>query len=198
MWPSECLSHCFTSTDCHFMKAFGLYDSHNQSCTHSSKGCLVYAPYFYLFACWNIRHWAKLMWLSDCLNRCVARASWQFMVAQGLYYTHIQSWTHSSNDYFVHGPHFYAYACWNNRNWAKFMWLSDCLNHCIARADCRFNQHEGLYYTQTQSWTHRPKGYLVHGPYFYPYAFRNIGKFVWLSNYLNHFVARAACHLKEA
>ena len=55
------------------MQSHGLYCTHAQSCTHSSKGYLVHEPYSYPYGCWNIRNWAKFMSLSDCLNHYVAR-----------------------------------------------------------------------------------------------------------------------------
>ena len=43
---SEYQNRCFQRADFQFMKAFGLYYSHTQIWTHSSKGFLVHGPYF--------------------------------------------------------------------------------------------------------------------------------------------------------
>ena len=76
---SHYLSRCVQRADVHFMKAFGLYYSHTQFWTHSSKDYLVHGPYFPWITCLDIRKSTKVKQLSHYLTRCVQRADFHFM-----------------------------------------------------------------------------------------------------------------------
>ena len=110
-----------------------------------------------------------------------------------------------SNDsfrgYLVHGPYFPRYTCLHIRKWTKLNRLSDYLTHCIQRADFNFMETYGLYYSYSQSWTHSPKGFLVHGPYFLRRIclnIRNCTMFKRLSEYQNRCVQSADFHLMKS
>ena len=122
------------------------------------------------------------------------------MEAYGLYYSYSQSWTHSSKGYLVHRTYLQRCTCLDMRKSTKFKRLSHYLACCVQRADFHFMEACGLYYLYTTSKTHSSNGYLVYGPYFPRYTWLDMGKctmFKRLSEYLNHCVHRADCHLME-
>ena len=134
------------------------------------------------------------------------------MEAYGPYYWYTQYWTHSSKGYLVHGPCLPRYTCLDIRKCTKFKRLSHYLIRCVHRDDFHFMEAYGLYYSNTQYWTHtkfkrlshyliRSKGYLVHGPCFPRHTcldIRKYTKFKRLSHYLIRCVHRADFHFMEA
>ena len=129
------------------MEAYGLYYSYTQYWTHSSKGYLVHGPCFPRYTCLDIQKCTKFKRLLHYLIRCVHRADVHFMEAYGLYYSYTHYWTHSSKDYFVHGPCFPRYTCLDIRKCTKFKRLSHYLIRCVHRADFHFMEAYGLYYS---------------------------------------------------
>ena len=162
---------------------------------------MLHGPHFCPHVGWNIQYWTKFMRLSDCQNHCVRKTDCHIMETLCLYYLHTQFWAHSSKGYLLHGPHFIPYACRNIRNWKNVMGLSDCLYHCVARADCHIMEAYGFYYWQTQSWAQSSKGYLLQGPQFLSYGCRNIRnwvKFMQRPDCLNHCVEKGWLSLYES
>ena len=178
-----------------------MYYSCTQDWTHSLKGCLVHGPCFPRCTCLGIRKCTKFKRLSHYLIRCVQKADYHFMEAHGLYYLGIQYWTHSSKGNLVHGPYFQRSTGLDLGNCAFFKRLSDPFNYCVQRAALHLIEASGLYYSYSQSWTHRSKGYLVHGPCFSRYTCLDIRictKFKRLSHYLIRCVQKADFLLMEA
>ena len=73
MRSTEYLTHSVAMADCHFIKAYGLYYSYIQFCTHSSKCYLIHGPYFYTCECWNMRKYNKFLRMADYLTHCHSR-----------------------------------------------------------------------------------------------------------------------------
>ena len=204
-----------------------LYYSHTLFLAHRSKCYLIYGPHFYpygsllfshpilgtwpqwLFAIWNtlISIWKlKYSILSKVqetvrLPKLLRRESWLS------YYRSLWplQFAHS-----ILGPSLKGLfatrstilTIWVSkiRNLEKFMRMSDCLKHCVAKADCHIKEAFGLYYSHTLFWAHSSKGYLLHGPHFYSYMCWNIqnwAKFMRVLDCLTHPVARADCHIME-
>ena len=198
---SDCLNHCVAKADCHIMETYGIYYWRTNSWAISSNSFLLHGPRFLPYECQNFRNWIKFMGLPECPNHCIARNDCHIMKAKGLYYSHTQSWAHSSRGYLLHGPQFLPHACRNIRNWATFMNPWVCLNHCVVKADCHTMETYAIFYWHTHSWALSSRCYLLHGPRFLPYEcqiFRNWIKLTGLPECLNHCIASADCHNMEA
>ena len=148
------------------MGAYGLSYSYIQSWTHSSKGYLVYGPYFPRYSWLYIRKCTKFNRLLDYLTHCVQRADLSFMENYDPYYSYSQSWTHCSQGYLVHGPYCPRYTCLDKGNCTMYKRLSEHMNCCFQRAGIHFMEAYHLYYLYSQSWIHSANSYLVHGPHF--------------------------------
>ena len=146
---SEYHNRCVQRADFHFIEAYGLYYSHTQFWTHSSKGNLVYGPYMQRCTCFDIRKCTKFKRLSDYLTHCVQRVDFHFMEDYGLYYSYSQSWIHSSKGYLGDGPHLQQCTCLDIRKCTEFKRLSYYLTRFVQRPDFHFIETYGLYYSYT-------------------------------------------------